>query len=99
MNYTVQSGDTLGTIAAKLLGSSSKYKDIYDLNKDVIGADMNKLEVGMVLKMPDTANLPAVIPASSGTPSTATGGFDKKYLLIGAAAILLILFVIKKKGK
>ena len=34
--YVVQHGDTLSTIAARLLGSSSRWPEIYSLNKDTI---------------------------------------------------------------
>ena len=34
--YTVKPGDNLSAIAAKELGDSSKWKTIYELNKDVI---------------------------------------------------------------
>ena len=49
--YTVVSGDTLAKIAKAKLGSISKYKDIYELNKDII-KDPNKIYPGQVLKMP-----------------------------------------------
>lgn len=48
--YTVQSGDTLGGIAAKLLGSASKYMAIAELN----GLENpNAIAVGQVLKIPE----------------------------------------------
>lgn len=64
--YTVKSGDTLKTIAKKLLGSSSYADDIYKLNKTIIenAAKKNKrkssangkyLYKGTVLKMPKKA--------------------------------------------
>ena len=46
---TVKRGDTLGSIAARLLGSASKWKTLADLNKI---RDPNKLKVGQVLKVP-----------------------------------------------
>lgn len=47
--YTVRKGDTLGSIAAKLLGSASKWKSIATLNglRSATG-----LKVGKVLKIP-----------------------------------------------
>ena len=51
-SYTVASGDVLGTISQKVYGSASKWRKIYDANRDVIGADPNQLRVGMVLRIP-----------------------------------------------
>lgn len=40
--YTIKSGDTLWRIAEKLLGSGSKWKTIYDANKDIIESTAKK---------------------------------------------------------
>lgn len=48
--YTVQSGDTLGAIAKKLLGNSGLYMKIAEANNM---ADPNKLSVGMELVIPE----------------------------------------------
>ncbi len=50
--YTVQAGDTLSSIATKVYGNSARWRDIYDANRGVIGADPNMIQVGMVLKLP-----------------------------------------------
>lgn len=50
--YTVGAGDVLGTISKHVYGSASKWRKIYDANRDVIGADPNQLKVGMVLRIP-----------------------------------------------
>lgn len=47
--YTVQSGDTLGKIAAKFLGKASRYMEIAELNKM---DNPNALRVGQVLEIP-----------------------------------------------
>lgn len=47
--YTVKRGDTLGSIAARLLGKSSRYKEIAALNGI---RDPNRISVGQVLKLP-----------------------------------------------
>ena len=52
--YVVQKGDTLSSIAKKLLGSSSKWRDIYELNKDLI-KDPNLIRNGWKLKIPKYA--------------------------------------------
>jgi nucleoid-associated protein YgaU len=50
--YEVQSGDTLLTIAEQFYGDNTQWRRIYDASKDVIGADPDKLKVGMKLKIP-----------------------------------------------
>ncbi|MNE87947.1 LysM domain/BON superfamily protein [compost metagenome] len=50
--YTVKSGDTLSKIAKLELGSSSKWKDIYNLNKAVIGSDPKLIKPGQRLVLP-----------------------------------------------
>lgn len=46
--YTVKSGDTLVSIAARQLGSAAKADDIYRLNRKTL-ANKNQLKVGQVL--------------------------------------------------
>lgn len=50
--YTVRPGDNLWAIAKKVLGDGAKWRDIYALNKSVIGADPNKISPGQVLRLP-----------------------------------------------
>ncbi|HET6318416.1 MAG TPA: LysM peptidoglycan-binding domain-containing protein [Chloroflexota bacterium] len=50
--YEVQSGDTLLSIAEQFYGDATKWRPIYDANKDTIGADPDKLKLGMKLKIP-----------------------------------------------
>lgn len=50
--YTVGSGDVLGTISQKVYGTASKWRKIYDANRDVIGGDPNQLKPGTVLRIP-----------------------------------------------
>lgn len=49
--YTVKKGDTLSSIAQKLLGSSSKWTAIYEANRDTI-KNPNMIYVGQVLVIP-----------------------------------------------
>ena len=49
--YTVKDGDNLWKIAARYLGSSSKYLDILNANRDTI-SNPNILRSGQVLKIP-----------------------------------------------
>ena len=53
--YEVQSGDTLLSIARDQLGDTTQWRRIYDANKDTIGADPDKLKLGMSLKIPPKA--------------------------------------------
>ncbi len=50
--YAVKPGDSLSKIAKLQLGSSSRWSEIYKLNKQVIGKDPNKIKVGQKLVMP-----------------------------------------------
>ncbi|WP_456288388.1 LysM peptidoglycan-binding domain-containing protein [Paenibacillus sp. AK002] len=50
-SYTVAKGDTLWSIAQKLLGSGSRHADIQNLN-GIKDHDVRKLAVGRVLKIP-----------------------------------------------
>ncbi len=49
-SYTVQKGDTLGTISQKQLGSSKRVDDILKLNKDI--RNPNALRVGAKIVLP-----------------------------------------------
>ncbi len=50
--HVVAAGETLGTIARKVYGSSKHWKTILDANKDVM-ATPEKMRVGMRLRLPD----------------------------------------------
>lgn len=50
--YKVNSGDNLSKIAKLELGDSSKWKDIYEKNKKLIGSNPNRIQVGWELVMP-----------------------------------------------
>ncbi|HZT99674.1 MAG TPA: LysM peptidoglycan-binding domain-containing protein [Ktedonobacteraceae bacterium] len=52
--YTVQSGDTLSSIALRAYGNSAEHywHKIYKANKDVIGDDPNLIRAGEVLTIP-----------------------------------------------
>jgi nucleoid-associated protein YgaU len=51
-SYTVQSGDTLATIAQQYYGDPTQWRRIYDANKDAIGDDPDKLKLGTKLTIP-----------------------------------------------
>ena len=68
--YTVQSGDTLSRIAAKTLGDSKRWKEIYEANRDALGNDPGALEVGQSLKIPGKggATKPAAAKPAEKSP-------------------------------
>ena len=49
--YTVVSGDNLSAIAKKLYGKSSKWKAIFEANRDTV-KDPDLIRPGQVLKIP-----------------------------------------------
>ena len=49
--YTVQPGDSLSSIAKARLGSVARWRELYLLNRSVIGNDPNRLVVGEVLTL------------------------------------------------
>lgn len=55
--YTVKSGDTLSGIASKMLGRSSRYREIYEANRNVM-RNPNDLRPGMVLRIPERDGRP-----------------------------------------
>jgi nucleoid-associated protein YgaU len=50
--YTVDSGDSLSAIAEQELGDANRWREIYELNKDVIGENPDLIQPGMELKLP-----------------------------------------------
>jgi nucleoid-associated protein YgaU len=50
--YRIGPGDTLSKIAAKTLGSGKHWEEIYRINRDKIGANPEKLQMGMELRIP-----------------------------------------------
>lgn len=60
--YRVQPNDTIWTIAKRTLGSGERWPEILRLNRDVL-SDVNRLEVGMVLRLPDDARVDGIDPS------------------------------------
>ncbi len=52
-SYTIKSGDNLSDIAQEQLGDANRWKEIYELNKDVIGDNPDMIHPGKKLKLPD----------------------------------------------
>ena len=57
--YVVQPGDTLFDIARHELGKASRYAEIIQLNRDVLGEQFDYLTPGMKLILPDDGDSPA----------------------------------------
>lgn len=51
--YKVKSGDTLSGISLRQLGDALRWREIYNLNKNIIGSNPNKIEAGQILKLPN----------------------------------------------
>ncbi len=51
-SHTVQKGDSLWKIAQQYLGAGSRYREIYDLNAEIIGPNPDVIQVGQVLLLP-----------------------------------------------
>jgi len=49
ITYVVAAGDSLWRIAQKQYGDSTRWHEIYDMNKDVIGSNPNRIYAGQVL--------------------------------------------------
>ena len=50
--HVVRSGETLSDIAVEYLGKASRWQEIHDANREVIGDDPARLTVGMELRIP-----------------------------------------------
>jgi len=51
-SYTVVKWDSLWSIARKQMGDGTRYTELYEFNKDVIGENPNIIYPGMTLKIP-----------------------------------------------
>jgi len=49
--YTVQPGESLSKVASKVLGTGNRWRELYELNKDVI-SNPDNVTAGTVLKVP-----------------------------------------------
>ncbi len=56
--HTVIKGDTLKSIARDLFDDESRWREIYDLNRDVIGDDFGYLKLGLKLRLPSVDESP-----------------------------------------
>ena len=63
-DYLVQKGDTLSSIAAKELGSSGRFSEIFEANRETL-RDANDLQVGMTLRIPAKRTARPEAPSNS----------------------------------
>jgi LysM repeat protein len=114
MNYSAQRGDTLGTIAQKFLGSSSKWREIWTANPGI--TDPNKIAVGQLIKIPgqsqaQTALVPVQSPVitssipmrdvTNSVPSSIIERLmqDKKMLMLLGIGLGFAIYLTMKKTK
>jgi LysM repeat protein len=76
IQYTVQSGDTLNTIATYYC---TTWQEIYNLNYQTIGSNPNVIYPGMVLTVPANCNTSSggTAPTPTPTPPPANGCYDR----------------------
>jgi nucleoid-associated protein YgaU len=53
--YTIKRGDTLSIISARELGDGSRWTEIYELNRDIIGPNPDGIRDGMEIRLPEPA--------------------------------------------
>ena len=87
--HVVQKGETLSSIAAKELGSSSRYHELFDANRDQLN-DADDVRVGMSLRVPSrrtgrtesqtsrtqSNSAPPLLPSQSGSGESTVPGND-----------------------
>jgi nucleoid-associated protein YgaU len=54
--YLVEEGDTLGEIARYELGDASRWTEVYQLNRALLGNDPHSIRLGMWLVLPTSSN-------------------------------------------
>ena len=81
--HTVAPGENLSSLAVKYLGDRTKWREIYEMNKDII-KDPNKIYVGQVLKVPgaeaeEPVEGPVAVTADVPLKETAVPESDPNY--------------------
>ncbi|MER5727711.1 LysM peptidoglycan-binding domain-containing protein [Streptomyces sp. NPDC002138] len=51
--YTVRPGDSLSAIARRELGNEARWRELYAMNKGVVGSNPDLIRPGMVLTLPN----------------------------------------------
>jgi len=76
VRYTVQAGDTFASISKRFYGTKSKWRIIFDANRDLASAP-EKLRAGTVL----------MIPHLEESPSSGTGSLDEALEIPGTYVV------------
>jgi len=50
--YRVKAGDSFYSIARDVLGDSKRWRELLDMNRDAVGGDPTRLQIGQVLVLP-----------------------------------------------
>jgi nucleoid-associated protein YgaU len=50
--YRVKPGDTFYAIARDVLGDASRWKSLFELNKELVHGDPKRLQIGQVIRLP-----------------------------------------------
>lgn len=61
--YTTRRGDSLWKIAQQMLGDGTRYPELIDLNRDVLGDGPDFLPIGLAIRVPAIADTQAGRPA------------------------------------
>lgn len=51
-SYTVRRGESLSVIASRQLGDGSRWREVYEMNRDVIGPNPDGVREGMTITLP-----------------------------------------------
>src|SRR5262245_55177240 len=76
--HVIQAGDTLSGLASRYLGSSARYREIYEANRNVLRSP-DDLREGVTIVIPDggkprdSQNVAGTSGTASGAPADATG--------------------------
>jgi len=81
--YTVQTGDSLFSIAQQAYGDGNQWQKIYDANKQVIGNDPNLIRPGEVLSIP-----PITPPHPKTCKVTAANGLNVRAAPTSQSALI-----------
>lgn len=76
--YTVQSGDCLWNITKASVGDGSRWSELYNLNKEVIGNNPNLIYPGQVLTLPNGWNVPAKVTKLKNVSKSKSNKSTKK---------------------
>lgn len=104
--YVVKPGDSLSSIAGKILGDPMRWKEIWNINSNI--TDPNKISIGQSINVPAEAvavsSDPAkVLPAGPKHEAIAVGVpsnfFSSPTFLIGAAGVSLMIILMATSKK